>query len=142
MAAGLLVQRMPRQGAGNPGDAGDADEDYQRIATLAASLTREELLALEPSAVLQRLFWQEKLLVFAPRHGADGPQFACTCSRERVAGMLRALGQHEVQDILRERGNVEVGCEYCGQQYRFDAVDAAHLFTSASSQPPAPSGVQ
>lgn len=147
VAAGLLVQRMPRGGAGNlgaqqPDESAAHDEDYQRIATLAASLTRAELLQLAPQEVLHRLFWQERLLSFAPRRGADGPRFACTCSRERVAGMLRGLGEQEVRAILAERGDVEVGCEYCGQQYRFDPVDAVHLFTAADQQPPTPSGVQ
>lgn len=143
VAAGLLVQRMPVAGEGNLGPQAQEDpqEAYERIAVLAASLARQELLELEPSAILHRLFWQEKLLGFAPLVGAQGPRFACTCSRERVAGMLRGLGEPEVQSILRERGEVEVGCEFCGQQYRFDAVDAAALFTAPGRQPPPPTGV-
>jgi molecular chaperone Hsp33 len=45
--------------------------------------------------------------------------------------MIHALGQEEVAEILAERGDVEVACEFCGVQYRFDPVDAAQLFTSA-----------
>ena len=57
--------------------------------------------------------------------------------------MLRGLGAQEAESILAERSEIEVGCEFCGQQYRFDAVDAAQLFLqSAAAQPPAPSGVQ
>jgi len=143
VAAGLLVQRMPLTGEGNLGPrAQDPEADYERIALLAASLTPQELLALEPSAVLHRLFWQENLMSFAPLSGAQGPRFACTCSRERVAGMLRGLGEAEVQSIVHERGEVEVGCEYCGQPYRFDPVDAAQLFTAPGNQPPPPSRMQ
>jgi molecular chaperone Hsp33 len=29
-----------------------------------------------------------------------------------------------------------VGCEFCGQRYRFDAVDVGELFTPAADQPP------
>lgn len=143
VAAGLLVQRMPLSGAGNLGaSVEDPDAAWERIAVLAASLTQEELLALAPSAVLHRLFWQEKLMSFAPLADAQGPRFACTCSRERVAGMLRGLGEQEVRSILEERGEVEVGCEYCGRQYRFDPVDAAQLFTAPGNQPPSPLRVQ
>ena len=132
VAAGLLIQRMPLKGEGNlAGAAGQADEDqigqnedYNRIATLAASLTREELLTLDVDTILHRLFWEEKLLRFVPQQGADGPRFACSCSRARVGNMLRSLGEGEVQSILDERGTIDVGCEYCGQQYHFDAVDA------------------
>ena len=150
VAAGLLIQRMPVQGEANlarGGTAGDEaqgpqDEDYRRIATLAASLTRDELLSLDVHTILHRLFWEERLLRFEPQQGASGPRFACTCSRERVAAMLRNLGQDEVQSIVRERGDVEVGCDFCGKQYHFDKVDAAQLFTEADKQPPVPPGVQ
>lgn len=150
VAAGLLIQRMPIKGEGNlAGAAAQADEDligqsedYNRIATLAASLTREELLTLDVDTMLRRLFWQEKLLRFTPQQGADGPRFACSCSRARVGNMLRSLGTDEVQSILDERGAIEVGCEYCGQQYHFDAVDAAQLFTAPGQQPPVSSSVQ
>ena len=70
--------------------------------------------------VLRRLFWEEKVLRFEPQT----PRFACTCSRERVANMLRGLGAQEASEIIAERGEIEVGCDFCGAQYRFDAVDA------------------
>ncbi len=37
----------------------------------------------------------------------------------------------EAEGILAERGDIEVGCDFCGKQYRFDAVDAAQIFTRA-----------
>ena len=45
-------------------------------------------------------------------------------------GNVALLGQEEVDSIVAERGDVEVGCEFCGAQYRFDAVDAAQLFVA------------
>jgi molecular chaperone Hsp33 len=112
------------------------NEDYNRIATLAASLTQEELLTLDVDTVLRRLFWQEKLVRFEPRTGSDGPRFACNCSSERVSRMIRGLGQDEAASILAERGEIEVGCEFCGKQYRFDPIDAAQIFTAPTAQPP------
>ena len=85
---------------------------------------------------------KEKLLRFVPQQGADGPRFACSCSRARVGSMLRSLGEGEVQSILDERGTIDAGCEYCGQQYHFDAVDAVQLFTAPGQQPPVSSSVQ
>jgi molecular chaperone Hsp33 len=105
---------------------------------LAASLTREELLTLDVDTILRRLFWEEKVLRFP----AQTPRFACTCSRERVAGMIRSLGREEAESILSERPDIEVGCDFCGRQYRFDAVDAARLFASPGDQPPVTSAVQ
>ena len=147
VAAGLLIQRLPLEGEGNLAgsmvskaneDEIGVNEDYNRIAILAASLKREELLELDVDTILHRLFWEEKLLRFEPQT----PRFACTCSRERVARMIRGLGQEEADSILAERGEIDVGCEFCGQQYRFDAVDAAQIFTSPDAQPPASPTVQ
>lgn len=141
VAAGLLIQRLPTQGEKNIGSAGDdigLIEDYNRIAILAATLTREELLTLDVGTILHRLFWEEKVIRFEPQ----APRFACTCSRERVGNMIRSLGAAEAEGILAERGEIEVGCDFCGQQYRFDAVDAAQVFTSPGDQPPVTKAVQ
>ena len=151
MAAGLLIQRLPATGEANLSgtaaaqaneDAIGVNEDYNRIAMLAASLKREELLELDAETILHRLFWQEKLLRFAPSDDAHQPHFACTCSRERVANMLQSLGVEEVESIIAERGDVEVGCDFCGIQYHFDPVDAAQLFLSQSQQAPGSKSVQ
>jgi molecular chaperone Hsp33 len=147
VAAGLLIQRLPLEGEGNLAgsmvskaneDEIGLNEDYNRIAILAASLKREELLELDVDTILHRLFWEEKLLRFEPQT----PRFACTCSRERVAKMIRGLGREEAESILAERSEIDVGCEFCGQQYRFDAVDAAQIFTSPGAQPPVSPTVQ
>jgi len=146
VAAGLLIQRLPMAGqdnlagssTGRDEDQIGRNEDYNRIALLAGTLRSDELLALAPMQLLRRLFWQETLRLFAPQT----PRFACTCSRERVAGMLRGLGRDEIESLIAERGEAEVGCDFCGATYRFDKVDAAGLFTQRRDQPPASVGVQ
>ncbi len=132
-AAGLLIQRLPLKGEGNLAakasmedeDEIGRNEDYNRISILAASLKPGELLGLDAETILRRLFWEETLVRFEPLT----PKFACSCSNERVSNMIRSLGSDEVESILAERGNVEVGCDFCGRQYRYDAVDAAQIFT-------------
>ena len=169
-AAGLLIQRMPGEGAGNLGNVGNnvgnnvrnnvgnlgnvgnfgdtrnedrigLDEDYRRIALLAGTLTRDELLGLDADTVLRRLFWEEKLRRFAPMNGEDGPRFECRCSRERVARMLEGLGRAEVDGIVVEQGRVEIGCDFCGSKYHFDPVDVGELFTPLSMQMPGSSAI-
>jgi molecular chaperone Hsp33 len=143
VAAGLLIQRLPAEGEGNLAGRQSVDpaeqlEHFNRIATLAGSLTGDELLQLDVETILRRLFWQEKILRFDPQT----PRFACTCSRERVTGMIRGLGQEEAESILAERGEIDVSCDFCGQHYRFDAVDAAQVFTAPGDRPPASSTMQ
>ncbi|MGB4061188.1 MAG: Hsp33 family molecular chaperone HslO [Burkholderiaceae bacterium] len=159
VAAGLLIQRLPVKGQnnleGNLAGQSRADavrsadedqigvnEDYNRISILAASLKREELLELDVDTILRRLFWEEPHTRFEPLAGETGPRFACTCSRERVGAMLRSLGVAEVDSIIAEQGQVEVGCEFCGTQYRYDPVDAAHLFVPPTASAPATDHLQ
>lgn len=143
VAAGLLIQRLPMAGSANLAgsmvskeneDAIGRNEDYRRISILARSLKAEELLTLDVDTILRRLFWEESLTRFEPLTGAQGPRFACNCSRERVGRMIVGLGQEEAASILQERADIEVGCEFCGLQYRFDPVDAAQLFTDPLQQ--------
>jgi len=146
-AAGLLIQRLPVEGEGNLGGARNEDdiglsEGYNRIAMLAATLTREELLTLSPERLLHRLFWEEDVRRFEPLRGERAPRFACRCSRGRVAGMLQSLGREEIDGLIAERGAAEVGCEFCGAQYRFDAVDVGEVFTAPRDQPPASRAMQ
>ena len=142
LAAGLLIQRLPVQGAGNLQGASrnedliGLDESYNRIALLAGTLTREELLTLDADTILRRLFWEEPLRRFEPRRAESGPRFACSCSRVRVGGMLRSLGREEIDGIVVEQGRVEIGCEFCGLKYHFDPVDVGELFTPVRDQPP------
>lgn len=142
VAAGLLIQRVPVEGEGNLGgknaDPAEQLEHFNRISILAGSLTGNELLSLDVETILRRLFWQEKLL----RFDVQTPRFHCTCSRERVASMIRGLGEEEAESILAEREEIDVSCDFCGQHYRFDAVDAAQIFMAPGDVPPGPSTVQ
>ena len=144
VAAGLLIQRLPAQGTGNvAGSRGGSanedqiglNEDYQRIALLAASLKREELLGLDVDTILRRLFWEERLTRFEPLQGDEGPRFWCSCSRDKVGAMIVGLGPEEAQSIVAEQGQIEVACEFCGTQYRYDAIDAAQLFLPPGQRP-------
>ena len=139
VAAGLLIQRIPMQGEGNLAgsmvskrneDEIGLNEHYNRLAVFAASLKQDELLNLNPNEILHRLFWEEAVIRYEPMPA----KFACTCSRERVSNMILSLGQAEVEEILAERGDVEVSCEFCGQQQRFDPVDAAQIFIDSASK--------
>ena len=141
LAAGLLLQRLPADGparlSGEHEPIG-GNEGFNRIAHLVATLTRAELLTLDADTLLHRLFWQQRVTRFAERR----PRFACSCTGDRVRNMLRGLGLSEVESIIAERGDVEVACEFCGRQYRFDAVDVGELFTPARDQPDTPAPLQ
>jgi molecular chaperone Hsp33 len=115
-AAGLLLQRLPE----GHGDAGS----WQHVLTLANTLRNEELLGLDAAEILHRLYHEDEVRVFDPQPVG----FACTCSQERVGGMLKMLGGEEVGQILVEQGSVEIACDFCHQRYVFDEEDVNELF--------------
>ena len=140
LAAGLLIQRLPVLGEGNISarstqadeDQIGRNEDYARIAILAASLKESELLELDGPTVLRRLFWEENRVEFEPLVGERAPRFACKCSRDRVQRMIHGLGPEEARDIVREQGQIEVACDFCGVAYRFDAIDTEQIFVDTA----------
>jgi molecular chaperone Hsp33 len=129
-ACGLLLQKLPDIGgrvqpAHVTQGTGEADTDgWNRLQKLADTITPDELLQLASPEVLHRLFWQEQL----HSHDEADLRFHCTCSREKVAGMLKMLGRAEVESILAERPVVDVNCDFCNQAFAFDPVDCATLF--------------
>jgi molecular chaperone Hsp33 len=118
-SAGLLLQKLPERESAD-------DDAWPRAEHLASTVKPEELLGLEPQQLLHRLFHEEDLRVFEPRPVF----FRCSCSRDRVVGMLRMLGRDEVRGVIAERGEVEVHCEFCNRRYAFDAVDSEAIFAA------------
>lgn len=129
-AAGVLLQKLPREGGTTVAPAGEQDDDaWPRATLLAGTLTPEELLAVPADGLVQRLFWEERLQHAPPAT----PQFACSCSRERIGRMLLSLGRTEVDSILAERGEVEITCDFCNARQTFDAVDVGQLFATGQT---------
>ena len=128
--AGLLLQRVALGDAGSEAERAEADDAWTRLGLLAATVSEKELLDLPCRDLLRRLFREDDIRLF------DGTPvfFQCSCSRERVAGILQALGGAEVQSLLAERGDIEVRCEFCNRAWRFDAVDVAGIFSDGARQ--------
>ena len=125
---GLLLQRLPNSGGHVHLDPQTAAEGWSRIQALGETITNDELLELSPETTLRRLFLNESSEAGVRAFPTRPVQFACRCSRQKVADVLRMLGEEEVNGILAEQGAVETGCEFCGKSYRFDAVDCIQVF--------------
>lgn len=123
--AGLLLQKMP---ATIEDGAIEDDDAWNRVLHLASTLSDEELLTLSPEEILFRLFHEESLQLFDP----DSIEFACNCSVQRTAEVIKALGHKEALEILREQGNIHINCEFCNADYYFDSIDIEQLFNPAA----------
>lgn len=125
IARGLLLQKLPTSG-GIPLPISDETDTWNRVTTLASTLKNEEILTTDIQTLMRHLFWEETVRIFDPKH----PQFQCRCSHDKVSNMLKMLGQTEVDSILTDLDQVAINCDFCGQQYTFDKVDCAQLFTT------------
>ncbi len=128
VARGLLLQRLPDTGGTakvtSAAEADQQSETWHRVCTLASTLKQEELLNTDIGELMHRLFWEEDLRVFP----AQAVHFHCTCTRGKVANMLKMLGREEVESALQDVGNLTIHCDFCGLGYTFDPVDCAQLF--------------
>ena len=124
VARGLLLQKLPHEG-GTPSPQAD-NERWDHVVMLASTLGQQEMLGTDIMTLLNRLYWEEQVRIFEPRH----PSFHCGCSREKVGNMLKMLGREEIDSALADLGKLDIDCDFCGQTYAFDAVDCAQLFTT------------
>jgi len=123
-ASGMLLQRLPAKEEHN---AMDVDDAWLRVQLIADTLKNDELRKLSDREILHRLFNEDDVRLFE----SQPVFFRCTCSNERVSGMLQALGREEVNSILAEQGVVEVRCDFCNRAYEFDRVDVARIFATS-----------
>ncbi|MDC1312060.1 Hsp33 family molecular chaperone HslO [Burkholderiales bacterium] len=120
-ASGMLLQKLPSE-------EDIESEDWNRIITLASTISEQELLALDFDTILQRLFHEETIRVFKE----NSVKFMCSCSEKRTDGMLESLGEQEIRSILKEQGNVNITCEFCGKNYIYSLSGVDRIFSRQS----------
>ncbi|MGZ5026839.1 MAG: Hsp33 family molecular chaperone HslO, partial [Methylobacter sp.] len=122
-AVGLLLQELPAQD--------NYKTDWERLEILANTVTEQELFELDCEQLLYRLFNQEKVRLF----DAEPVEFSCTCSRSKIEQVLFAMGRAELEDILTERDNIEVNCEFCSEHYHFNKADIETILSRNNTVP-------
>jgi molecular chaperone Hsp33 len=115
-AAGVLLQRVP----GQPID----EDDWHRLNLLIDTLSPRDFEREAGLKLIGKLFAEDDVRVYEPRP----VKFRCRCSARKTEDVLKLLGEEEARQVLKERGDVEVICEYCGRRRHFDAVDVERLF--------------
>jgi len=128
-AAGLLIQKLPPESIDeeNLVQTQQDEDGWNRVEQLSATIHEEELLSLSADDVIHRLYHEEDVRVFDP----EPVFFRCSCSKERVANMLKSLGHEEIKAMLVEQSIISISCEFCNHPYDFDAVDAEQIFTDS-----------
>lgn len=70
----------------------------------------------DPHKIIDDNFGHFEIDYFEPQV----PEYKCTCSEEYIKGVVRSLGRNECVNILMQRGNIEVVCQFCNKKYVFD----------------------
>ena len=122
--AGLLIQQLP---SADEFDAQDA-ESWNRISQISATVKDSELLDLGAGTLLHRLFHEEECRLLS----LNTLEFACNCSRERVANTISLLGKQDAMNLVEEKGTIEVACEFCNEHYYFDKNEVVFIFSENS----------
>lgn len=134
-AGGLLAQFLPAESSRartadlHPGDAPegvalhqvDEDDAWVEAQSLVGTLEDVELVdaGLSSERLLYRLFHERGVKVFDPTDILAH----CSCSSERVAGVLASFSPEERRAMIQDDGRVSVTCEFCGRVYGFSAEE-------------------
>lgn len=117
-AAGMLLQLMPGQ------DSQQREQFWEYAVQLGQTVSEEELLNLDNETLLYRLYNETDVRVFEPRT----THFKCRCSLEKMKQVINILGEQEAQDLIKEKGEIDIHCDFCNQHYQFDPIDVAMVF--------------
>lgn len=119
-AAGLLIQIVP-----TTSESSNVQEnpDFEHVAHLANTVSSEEILTLEHTEMIHRLYHDELIRIFEPQE----VEFSCDCSRQRSAGALKSVDKKELLAIIVEDGNIKMDCQFCRNVYLFDEIDVQNI---------------
>ena len=121
--AGLLLQVLPAAQSGK--------DDWQRLSMLAQTLSDEELLSLDNETLLYRLFHEEQCRLYP----GENIVFRCGCSRQRSEKALQLIPKEEALEIIAERGQIDMDCQFCKSKYSFDVADIEQLHRDGPAGP-------
>ena len=120
------MRRRDLPGGDAPGgveaDDGDEDDAWVEASSMVGTIEDHELIDPEVPAerLLYRLFHERGVRVFE----ASGVRDQCSCSRDKIEGLLRSFTAEEIRDSI-EDGAISVTCEFCGLRYVFDPAEFA-----------------
>jgi molecular chaperone Hsp33 len=107
-AAGYIVQLLPEVTDPPLAVMTERLRDFEDLVPLMAER------ALSPSWLLDELLYGMPFTLLEQR----ALRFHCHCSELRVVASLATLSKADIQSLVDEGGVLEIGCDYCGKQYR------------------------
>ncbi len=108
-AGGFLIQLLP--------DASEEtiqllENNLKKVKSVSALIDK----GMSPEDILDRILGELEYKVVARKN----VNFKCKCSRDRSYELIMGLGRHEIEETLKEQGELEVRCHFCSQNYTFN----------------------
>jgi molecular chaperone Hsp33 len=120
--AGLLLQVLPGR------EEERADAAFDDVAARAETVSTAELTELAAEELLPKLFAGQAIRLFSAKAVAHD----CRCTPERLAGVVRMLGEEELKSLLAEQGHVELTCEFCNRAFRYDDAQVQAILRAST----------
>jgi molecular chaperone Hsp33 len=116
-AGGILLQQLPQQAGGL--SAEERGFAWEKVTALLGTAKTDELTdpALSHNELLFRLFHEDGVRVFETTTLDD----RCTCSQDKVRGILSTFSAEEIADMATADGQITVTCQFCSGHYSFPA---------------------
>lgn len=118
VAGGYILQLLP----GAPDDVIDKLEmGIQKAGPVSTMLDKN----LTPKQILQTVMDGMELEFFEP----TAVEYRCYCTRERVESTLISLGKEELTEIAAEEKEIQIECQFCDTEYKFDAEQIKEILS-------------
>ena len=99
------------------------EERLARVTSVTALLDK----GMTPEAVLEEILGELELEI----NDRIPAEFACDCSKERVARAIVSIGSKDIREMIKEGKPVEANCHFCSKNYVFSIEDLKKLLQQA-----------
>ncbi len=108
IAGGFALQLLPEVGEGPLAVMTERMRDFENLEPLLRNG------GAEPEVLVREILYGMPYT----RLSEDPLTFGCNCSQVRVAASLASLPKSEIREMISDGRVLEIGCDYCGKQYR------------------------
>jgi molecular chaperone Hsp33 len=110
-AGGVLIQVLPNCTEEWIVVFEDIARNFANISSLIAEKT--------PAEIIEENFGHFNIKHLPP----VTPQFFCGCKDDKIKTVIKMLKREEIEEIITNNGFIEINCNFCGKNYRFDNIE-------------------
>ncbi len=115
-AGGYIIQLLPNVAEEDIVKIEDAIRNIEPISTLIDR-------GLSPEEIMEKILGDFEMKVL----DKIDLEYSCDCSRERIEGVLKSIGEDEIKLMIEEDGGAEVVCHFCNTKHQFVEEELENL---------------